>query len=107
MAPDLTLVYERMRGRKSLAAWLGSPPTTEMRSLFRQRPLEPEEIVLLVAYFEDGAKRGGEAESAVILGFFFLALGGTIVVLISLDAIWKGRFRAVREPLVRGAGPER
>ncbi|MBI4444191.1 MAG: cytochrome c [Acidobacteria bacterium] len=108
LAPDLTLVYERMRGRKSLAAWLGSPPTTEMRSLFRQRRLEPEEIALLVAYFEDGAKRGGgEAESAVILGFFFLALGGTIVVLISLDAIWKRRLRAVREPLVRGAGTER
>ena len=106
LAPDLTRVYERLRGRKILAAWLSSPPTTEMRSLFRQRPLEPEEIVLLVAYFEDAAKQGGEAESAVILGFFFLALGGTIVALISFDAIWKRRLRTVREPLIRGAGLE-
>ena len=107
LAPDLTRVYERMRGRKSLAAWLSAPPTTEMRSLFRPRPLQPEEIVLLVAYFEDAAKQGGEAGSAVILGFFFLGLGGTIVALISFDAIWKWRLRAVREPLVRGAGLER
>ena len=107
LAPDLTRVYERLRGRKSLAAWLGTPLTTEMRSLFRQRPLEPEEIVLLVAYFEEAAKQGGEAESAVVLGFFFLALGGTIVALISFDAIWKWRLQAVREPLIRGAGLER
>ena len=107
LAPDLTLIYERMRGRRSLAAWLSAPPTTEMRSLFRQRPLEPEEVVLLVAYFEDAAKQGGQAESAVILGFFFLALDGTIVALILLDAIWKRRFRNVREPLIRGNVLER
>jgi len=106
LAPDLTRVYERLRGRKSLAAWLSAPPTTEMRSLFRQRSLEPEEIVLLVAYFEDAAKQGGEAGSAVILGFFFLALGGTIVALISFDAIWKRRLRTAREPLIGGAGLE-
>ena len=103
LAPDLTRVYERKRGRKSLAAWLSAPPTTEMRSLFHSRPLEQEEIVLLVAYFEDAAKRGGEAESAVILGFFFLGLGGAIVALISLDAIWKSRLGAARESLFRAA----
>ncbi|MBI4459280.1 MAG: cytochrome c [Acidobacteria bacterium] len=103
LAPDLTRVYERLRGRTSLAAWLSAPPTTEMRSLFRERPLTPGEIVLLVAYFEEAAKQGGEAESAVILGFFLLALGGTIVVLISLDAIWKRRLGTVRESLIRGA----
>ena len=107
LAPDLTRLYERLRGRASLASWLGAPPTTEMRSLFGPRPLEPEEIGLLVAYFEDSAKRGGEAESAVILGFFFLGLGGTIVALISFDAIWKWRLRGVRELLVRGAGLKR
>jgi len=107
LAPDLTRVYERLRGRKSLARWLSAPPTTTMRSLYHQRPLDPEEIVLLVAYFEGAAKQGGEAESAVILGFFFLALGGTIVALISFDSIWKWRLRAVREPLVRGGGLER
>ncbi|MBI2815896.1 MAG: c-type cytochrome [Acidobacteria bacterium] len=106
LAPDLTRVYERKRGRKSLAAWLSAPPTTEMRSLFDSRPLEQEEIVFLVAYFEDAAKRGGEAESAVILGFFFLGLGGAIVALISLDAIWKRRLGAARESLLRAASLE-
>ena len=86
--------------------WLSAPPTTTMRSLFHTRPLKPEEIVLLVAYLEDAAKRGGQAESAVILGFFFLALGGTIVALISFDAIWKRRLQGVREPLIRSASLE-
>ena len=94
------------RGRKSLALWLSAPTTTTMRSLFHTRPLQPEEIVLLVAYFEDAAKRGGQAESSVILGFFFLALGGTIVALISFDAIWKRRLQGVREPLIRSASLE-
>ena len=106
LAPELTRVFERLRGRKSLAMWLSAPPTTTMRSLFHTRPLQPEEIVLLVAYFEDAAKRGGQAESAVILGFFFLALGGTIVALISFDAIWKWRLQGVREPLIRSASLE-
>ena len=106
LAPELTRVFERLRGRKSLAMWLSAPPTTTMRSLFHTRPLKPEEIVLLVAYFEDAAKRGGQAESSVILGFFFLALGGTIVALISFDAIWKWRLQGVREPLVRSASLE-
>ncbi len=106
LAPELTRVFERLRGRRSLAMWLSAPPTTTMRSLFRTRPLKPEEIVLLVAYFEDAAKRGGQAESSVILGFFFLALGGTIVALISFDAIWKWRLQAVREPLIRSASLE-
>lgn len=103
LGPDLTRVYERLGGRRNLGAWLYAPATTTMQPLFTGHPLEAEEILPLLAYFEDSAKRGGEDQSAALLNFFFLALGGTVFALVLFDALWKGRFRAVRAPLVRAA----
>ncbi len=107
LGPDLTRVYERLEGRKTLAAWLYAPATPTMQPIFRLHPLQPEEILPLVALFEDSARRGGQDDSVALLNFFFLALGGAVIALVSVDAIWKRRFRAVRRPLVRGVAPTR
>ena len=40
LAPDLTRVYERLQGRKAMAAWLFAPATPTMSSVFRQHGLE-------------------------------------------------------------------
>jgi mono/diheme cytochrome c family protein len=100
LGPDLTRVYERLEGRKGLAAWLAAPPTPTMQPLFKPHPLRSEEIIPLVAYFESAARRGGEADSLDPLKFFLLGLTGTIGNLVVLQAVWKKRFRAVRRPLV-------
>jgi mono/diheme cytochrome c family protein len=103
LAPDLTRVYERLQGRKNMAAWLFAPATPTMASVFRQRALKPEEILPLVAFFEDAARRGGQDDSAGRLNFFLLGLAGSALGLVVMDAAWKRRFRSVRRDLVENA----
>ncbi|MCW5979688.1 MAG: cytochrome c [Bryobacteraceae bacterium] len=105
LGPDLTRVYERLQGRQGLGAWLTAPATPTMGPLFRRYPLQQDEVLPLIAYFEHSAQQGGQDTSVALLNFFFLALGGTAVALISFDAIWKWRFRAVRAPLAQGGRP--
>jgi cytochrome c2 len=103
LGPDLTRVYERLQGRKSLAAWLYSPATPTMSSVFKRQALKPEEILPLVAFFEDAARRGGQDDSAARLNFFLLGLGGAVLGLVAFDAVWTRRFRNVRRSLVENA----
>jgi mono/diheme cytochrome c family protein len=103
LAPDLTRVYERLQGRKNMAAWLFAPATPTMASVFRQHALKPEEILPLVAFFEDAARRGGQDDSTARLDFFLLGLGGSALGLVVMDAAWKRRFRSVRRALVEDA----
>jgi len=103
LGPDLTRVYERLQGRKNMAAWLFAPATPTMSSVFKQHGLKPEEILPLVAFFEDSARRGGQDDSAARLNFFLLGIGGAALGLVVMDAAWKGRFRSVRRTLVENA----
>ena len=102
LGPDLTRVYERLKGRQGLGAWLMAPPTQTMQPLFRKHPLQPDEILPLIAFFEDAAREGGEDTSVAILNFFFLGLGGAILALVCFDAAWRWRLRGVRRPLTEG-----
>lgn len=99
---DLTKVSERIGGRRPLSAWLVSPATVTMQPVFRKHPLEAEEILSLVAYFEDSAKQVGDDDSVAPLTFFLMGLGGMVLMLGLFDVLWKNRFRAVRRPLVAG-----
>jgi mono/diheme cytochrome c family protein len=101
LGPDLTLVYERLQGRKGLSAWLMNPASPTMAPVFRNTQIQPEEILPLVAYFEDAAKKGGQDDSSALLNFFLLAAGVMVVGLVSLDAIWKKRIHGVRRQLVQ------
>lgn len=101
LGPDLTLVYERLQGRKGTGAWLLAPASPTMQPVFRNHPLKPAEVLALTALFEDSARRGTQPDSASLLNFFLIGLGGMVLGLISLDAVWKRRFRGVRRPLVR------
>ncbi|MGZ7029885.1 MAG: c-type cytochrome, partial [Terriglobales bacterium] len=86
LGPDLTLVYERLQGRKGLSAWLMNPASPTMAPVFRNTQIQPEEILPLVAYFEDAAKKGGQDDSSALLNFFLLSAGAMVIGLVSLDA---------------------
>ena len=103
LGPDLTRAYERLQGRKNMAAWLFAPATPTMSTVFKQHGLKPEEILPLVAFFEDSARRGGQDDSAARLNFFLLGIGGAALGLVVMDAAWKRRFRSVRRTLVENA----
>lgn len=100
LGPDLSLVYERLQGRKGLSGWLANPASPTMAPVFRTRPLQPQEITPLIALFEDSARKGGQDDNASLLNFFLLGLGATVLGLVSLDAIWKKRLRGVRRALL-------
>ncbi|MBK5293609.1 MAG: c-type cytochrome [Acidobacteriia bacterium] len=100
LGPDLTRVYERLEGRKNLAAWLYAPATPTMQPIFKRHALKPEEILPLVAFLERTTKSGGQADSVSLLNFVLIGLGGTAIALVLFDSTWKKRFRAVRRPLV-------
>lgn len=103
LAPDLTRVFERLGGRKGLSAWLNAPPTVTMAPVFRDHPLDAEEILPLVAFFQDAAQQGGVADTSTwMFNFLLMALGCTVLALILFDLIWIRRFRAVRRPLTFG-----
>lgn len=100
LGPDLTLAYERLQGRKGLGAWLANPASPTMGPVFKKTPLHGDDILPLLAYFEDSAKRGGSDDTTARLNFLLLGMGGTAVGLVVLDGIWKKRFRGVRRQLV-------
>lgn len=100
LAPDLTRVYERLQGRKGLAAWLDAPATPTMQTLFATTRINESEILPLVAYFEDAAKQGGEDNRAGTLNFVLFGLGAGAIGLVLMDAAWRTRFRSVRRALV-------
>jgi len=100
LGPELTNVYERLKGRKSLSAWLVAPGTATMQPIFKDRALTADEIHALVAYFEASAGQTPRQPSTGRVAFLLMGLVGATVLVFALDAIWKRRFRGVRRPLV-------
>jgi mono/diheme cytochrome c family protein len=102
LGPDLTQVYARLGGRKAVGAWLMAPATPTMQSVFRGAALQPEEILPLLAMIEDAARQGPVANQGSLVKFFVAGFAGLALGLVLLGAAWRGRFTAVRRPLVHG-----
>jgi mono/diheme cytochrome c family protein len=100
LGPDLTRVYERLQGRKMMAAWLFAPATPTMGAVFKRHALKSEEILPIVAFAEDAARRGGQDDSPARLNFLLFGLAGAAAGLVVMDVAWKRRFRNVRRALV-------
>ena len=101
LGPDLTQVFDRLGGRKGLGAWLSAPPTQTMQSVFRNRALQPEEILPLLAAIDEASKGGQPADKSSIAKFVLVGFGGMLVGLALLQLAWRGRFRSVRRTIVR------
>jgi mono/diheme cytochrome c family protein len=101
LGPDLTRIYERLKGRQSLSAWLMAPATETMQPAFKNHPLTADEIHALVAYFEQLAPHSEADGSAGRAAFLLLGLATACGFVFALDAAWKRRFRDVRRTLVR------
>ena len=82
---DIFLGYRRLAGA-GLPAFRVIAPTASALSAAvgagKQHPLQPEEILALIAYFEDSAKHGREDNGVAPLNFFLIGLGGTAAGLV-------------------------
>lgn len=103
LGPDLTLVYERLGSRKAVGTWLSAPATPTMKSVFRQHPLQPEEILPLLSVFEDAQRRSQPADATTQINFFLAGFLGVSGALVLLGWIWRGRIRSVRRLMVQAA----
>jgi mono/diheme cytochrome c family protein len=100
LGPDLTLVYERLQGRKGLGAWLGTPASPTMAPVFKTTAMNGDEIFALTAMFEHETKSRGQDDQTALLNFFLLGLGGAVVGLVAFDRIWRKRLTGVRRQIV-------
>lgn len=105
LGPDLTNVYERLKGRQSLSAWLMAPGTETMLPIFKSHPIAAEEVHALAAYFESVAGEAPSDPSMHQTAFLLLGLTVAVAMMFVCDAIWKRRFYGVRQPLVDSISP--
>lgn len=84
-----------------MGAWLYAPATPTMSLTFSKKALKAEEILPLLALFEDTARSGAEDNRTGLAGFFAMGFLVAILLLALFAVIWKARFRAVRDPLVQ------
>jgi mono/diheme cytochrome c family protein len=103
LGPDLTRVYERLGGRKAVGTWLSAPGTPTMQSVFRQHPLQPEEILPLLSVFEDASRRSQPLDTGSEINFFMAGFAGMGLGLLLMGWIWQSRLRSVRRSLVGAA----
>jgi hypothetical protein len=71
-----------------------------MQPVFRKHAMTAEEILPLIAVFENAARAGGEDDRAGLVGFSIISFFGSVLMLAVLGAIWRNRLRAVRRPMV-------
>jgi mono/diheme cytochrome c family protein len=102
LGPSLTKAYERLGGRAALSANLQALATPTMRPAYQQHGLESEEVLSLVAYLEDADRKGVEEASPLPLRFLLLGLGGSVLGLAGVSALWGSRSRARGRPPLDG-----
>ncbi len=100
LGPDLTLVYERLQGRKGLGGWLAAPASPIMAPVFKTTAMNADEIFALAALFEHETKHRGPDDQTALLNFFLLGFGGAVAGLVTLDRIFKKRLTGVRRQIV-------
>jgi mono/diheme cytochrome c family protein len=104
LGPDLTRLTTRLNGPKGTAAWLASPRTGVMRSVFGAAPMTPPEVQALTAFFVDRAQPNAPASRPRTLRFVALGMGGAAVIVLIIGIAGRDRLRPVRRRLLEGAG---
>ena len=103
LGPDLTRVYERLGGRKAVGTWLSAPATATMQAVFRQHPLQSEEILPLLSVFENASRRSEPADTETQMNFFMAGLAGASLGLLVMGWVWRKRMQTVRRSMVSAA----
>jgi mono/diheme cytochrome c family protein len=102
LGPDLTHEFTRLGGGRAATAWLASPPTPTMKSVYSAHAIQPDEAHALAAYLDSLSKQEGGGAAHAEKRFLLIGLGGCLIALVAMDTIWRKRFSAVRRPLVAG-----
>jgi hypothetical protein len=74
-----------------------------MQSVFRQHPLQSEEILPLLSVFEDASRRSQPADTRSEINFLVVSFSGTGLSLLLMGWVWQNRLRSVRRSMVSAA----
>lgn len=102
LAPDLTLVGQRLGHRQGLTAWLSAPATPTMASMFSKRAMTAAEVKPLAAYLDQSTHRWAVPDNRGAGTFAALGFGFAFVGLVVMNTAWRKRLRSVRRALVEG-----
>ena len=101
LGPDLTQVNARFT-LPELINILQNPNFPLMSKVFAGRDITDEEIVRLVALFQD-KKTAQPLAAKIAMYFLYLGIGSTIVMIIIFNWFWRSRFTGVRKNLAPGS----
>jgi mono/diheme cytochrome c family protein len=93
LGPQLTKAFERVGGRTALCQQLWAPSTPTMRPAYRQHSLESDEVLALAAYLEHADRTAAEDSAPLSPRVLLWSLGGTVLGLVTIGALWGGRAR--------------
>jgi mono/diheme cytochrome c family protein len=103
LGPDLIAFSTRMPDAAAVGRWLQSPPTPVMRTVYRPAPLTEDESRGLAAAFA-GIGPGSSAPSPTpARRLAAAAVPGAALMVLIFGLAWRGRFRAVRRPMIEAA----
>jgi mono/diheme cytochrome c family protein len=103
LGPDLARIATRLSGPKGTAAWLSSPPTPVMRSVYDRKPIASAEVHALTAFFVDRVRPDAPPVPVRTRRFIALGVAGAAAAFLLIGAAWRGRLQPVRRGLVVGA----
>lgn len=89
LGPDLTGVLDRYGGPQGVAAFVGSPATPVMSSVWREKPLTPQELADVVAFLQQASV--GERPFQLIWQLAAVALVGAVVLAGVATVYWRDR----------------
>ena len=88
LGPDLTGVIDRYGGPQAVAAFVGSPATPVMSSVWREKTLTPQELADVVAFLQQASV--GERPFQLIWQLAAVALVGVVVLAGVATVYWRG-----------------
>lgn len=89
LGPDLTGVLDRYGGPQGVAAFVSSPATPVMSSIWREKPLTPQELADVVAFLQQASV--GERPFQLIWQLAAVALVGAVVLAGVATVYWRDR----------------
>ncbi len=89
LGPDLTGVIDRYGGAQGVAAFVASPATPVMSSVWREKPLTPQELADVVAFLQQASV--GERPFQLVWQLAAIAVIGAIVLAGVAAVYWRER----------------
>jgi len=99
LGPDLSRAYDRFGQERGLTAWLKSPPTPVMRSIYHDKQLNESEVRSLVAFFHETQETAEQFNEAPVRAVQLGGIGASLVGALVIGFVFRDRSSGRRRKL--------